>query len=166
MKFVLIFSLLCGIFSAYSLYVGFETGTVFNIFRGESTSDSNQNYSVDDSPVFYWVNMAFLFMSSIFCMWFPINFYKKTSKVSKQWTKRTSAPAYPAPTVIVNWVCLMNRSWNWISQAGTKRPRSLKRSGQSNRFIGSVLWRGFLRFHALIILSVRQIQEEEIFCLL
>jgi len=84
MKFILILLLLCGISSAYFFYVGFETGTVFNFFRGDYISDTNREYSVDDSPVFYWVNMAFLFMSCIFCMWYPINFYKKYSKVNKE----------------------------------------------------------------------------------
>ena len=84
MKFVLMVCLICGIYSAYHLFDGFETGTARNFFRGDSISDTNREYSVDDSPVFYWVNMAFLFMGCIFCMWFPINFYKKTSKVNKQ----------------------------------------------------------------------------------
>ena len=84
MKFIIISSLLGFGFSAYFLYDGYVTGTVINPYPNEYTSDANRKYSVDDSPVFYWIIMAFLFGGCISSMWLPVSFYKKTSKINKQ----------------------------------------------------------------------------------
>ena len=78
-----ILPLLCGIFSAYSLYVGFETGTAINFFSADD-SESSRKYSVDDSPIFYWLNMAaclIFVISSVPC---SILLYKKSSKVNNK----------------------------------------------------------------------------------
>ena len=80
--FILIFPPVCGIFSAYSLYVGFETGTIYNLFSGEYSPESSRKCSVDDSPIFYWLNMAAFFMSLIFSPWITIFMHKKFSKVN------------------------------------------------------------------------------------
>ena len=84
MKFILILSLLGFGFSAYFLYDGYVTGTVINLSQNEYTSDANRKYSVEDSPILYWMIMAFLFGGCISSMWLPVDFYKKTSKINKQ----------------------------------------------------------------------------------
>ena len=53
---ILLILLAGGIWSAYHVYVGFESGSVSNIF---DESGKNDKVTVDESPVIFWLIMGF-----------------------------------------------------------------------------------------------------------
>jgi hypothetical protein len=74
-----------GIFSAYHVYVGFESGSVSNIF---DESGKNDKTTVDESPVIFWLSIGWSMSGILAAICLAIFFWRKNI---------TAAPTTPNP---------------------------------------------------------------------
>ena len=82
---ILLIPLALSIWSAYSVYVGFESGSVSNIF---DESGKNDKVTVDESPVTFWSIMGFEISVILAAIYLAIFFWRKNI---------TAAPTTPNP---------------------------------------------------------------------
>lgn len=82
---ILLIPLVLSIWSAYHVYVGFESGSVSNIF---DESGKNDKVTVDESPVIFWLIMGFEISVILAAIYLAIFFWRKNI---------TAAPTTPHP---------------------------------------------------------------------
>ena len=82
---ILLILLAGGIWSAYHVYVGFESGSVSNIF---DESGKNDKVTVDESPVIFWLIMGFEILCASSAIFLAIVIWR---------TNITAAPTTPNP---------------------------------------------------------------------
>lgn len=71
-----LFALATGIISAYNVYVGFESGSISNLFNEDG---KNNKFAVDESPVMFWLNMGFHISGILAAIGFAIILGRKNS---------------------------------------------------------------------------------------